>query len=275
MLLALLLLFFVSIPQDSLLIETEFEEVTTNLSRTSAVDVTPSGELFIVETGRNRLLILNQRGLRQDSLGARGTGDYRFDRPLDIDVTNGMRLYVADSRNQSVKMYDRRLRFLGMLTPTASTGAFSRFQPEMVSVNILGEAFVYDADSRSILRFSEQGNVSASIDLQMFDIEFPIRHMRVRDEVIYLIDQRGNVLHQLTTGGNYLGFTMMPHSVHRLAITETAVWAAGTEAIQKMNHRGRVVREFKNPTNQIPTGIAIKPGTILLLTERTLFRADF
>lgn len=275
MLVTLLLMLFISIPQDSLLIELKFEQLTDHLSRASAIDITPVGDIILVEAGKNRLLMLNAQGSRQDSLGTRGTGDYRFDRPLDIDATNGMRYYIADSRNQSVKLYDRRFLFLGKLTPQTNPGSFSRFRPEMVTVNILGEAFAYDADSQSIIRFNEQGLYINTIDLQMFDIAFPIRHLRVRDEIIYLIDQRGNVLHQLSTGGNYLGFTMMPYDVNRLVITETAIWAAGTQAILNMNHRGRVIQKFKNTTAEAPTGIAIKPGRILLLTEKTLFKASF
>ena len=273
--LLLLSLIFASHP-DSLVIEPEIRSIASGLSRATAIDVTPSGEIFVVERGRNRIMMLNIDGVRKDSLGTRGTGDYRFDSPQDVDVTNGMRIYVADSRNQSVKMYDRRLLFLGMLTPSrGAAGGFTRFQPEMVTVNIMGEAFVYDADSRSIIRFNEQGTVSATIDLRMYDIEFPVKHIRVRDEVLYVIDNRGNVLHQLTSGGNYLGFTMMPHTVNRIAVTESAVWAVGTDMILQMNLRGNVQQKIRNKTNQSPTGLAIKPGYILILTESNVYRLRY
>ena len=86
--------------------------VLKGLSDAVAIDVSPAGELFVLESGRSRLLKVSPTE-HGDSLGNRGSGDYQFDRPAGLDVTNGMKIPVSDPSNRRIQTFDRRNQFLG------------------------------------------------------------------------------------------------------------------------------------------------------------------
>jgi hypothetical protein len=251
-----------------------FEKIGDPLNRAAAVYVVLSGDIYIVENGRNRILTLNANGTRKDSLGSRGIGDYSFDRPRGIDATNGMRIYVADTQNRRVQMFDRRGQFLGSLTaPDRSGFSRSTFQPHWVSVNTFGEAFVFDVDSRHILRFNQQGRFDFSIDLRAFDIEFPISALSSHEDTLFLSESRRNVIHFLSSGGNYQGFLMLSEPIISLFKSEKFLWAVSESNILKFDRNGKLLNHWPHSISKKPVGIAAFGTSIYILTEDQLFKA--
>lgn len=118
--------------------------------------------LFVVESGKHRVLKLDHNGKLIETLGGLGSGDYQFDTPIDIDATNGLKIYVSDYRNNRVQIFDRRFQFLS--TIKAAQGQRS-FRPTQLVVNDFGELFVYDESSKSIYRYDENGSYRTSFTL--------------------------------------------------------------------------------------------------------------
>ncbi len=121
--------------------------------------------IFVVESGKHRILKLNYDGDVVATLGGVGSGDYQFDRPIDVDATNGLQIYISDNRNMRVQIYDRRFRYLSSIK-TEVPFTNRQMKPTQIAVNDFDELFVFDEVSKSILKFDENGNYIDSFDLE-------------------------------------------------------------------------------------------------------------
>jgi len=174
---------------------TESELIYSGLEDATSIYATQD-YLFVVESGINRLLKLDHDGNLIETLGGFGNGDYQFDRPIDVDATNGLKIYVSDYGNNRVQIYDRRFQYLGTIT---GESAFQnrRIQPTQLVVNDFGELFVYDEASKSILKFDENGNQIGSFEpgtLVPTDLEIIRNQIQVEDQVsgqMVLMSQNG------------------------------------------------------------------------------------
>lgn len=150
--------------------------------------------LFVVESGKHRLLKLDHDGNLIETLGGLGSGDYQFDRPVDVDATNGLKIYVSDYGNNRIQIYDRRFQYLGSITGET---AFQnrRMKPTQLVVNDFGELFVYDESSKSILKFDENGDYRDNFEINgILPEELNIEHDRI--EMINFTNQKIALLTQ-------------------------------------------------------------------------------
>ena len=86
----------------------EFEEA-------AALDVDPSGLIYVVDQGAHSLLQFDQAGSRLQTFGGPGDGEGQFDSPADIDATNGLVLVIADAGNGRIQRFSREFLFLETL----------------------------------------------------------------------------------------------------------------------------------------------------------------
>ena len=152
--------------------------------------------LFVVESGKHRLLKLDHNGNLIETLGGLGTGDYQFDTPIGVDATNGLKIYVTDYGNERIQVYDRRFQYLGSITGESGFQN-RRISPTQLVVNDFGELFVYDDASKVILKFDKNGNFMDEFDLsglQASNIEIRNDELIITDRIsgqIGVISQNG------------------------------------------------------------------------------------
>ncbi len=152
--------------------------------------------LFVVESGKHRLLKLDHNGNLIETLGGLGTGDYQFDTPIGVDATNGLKIYVTDYGNERIQVYDRRFQYLGSITGESGFQN-RRISPTQLVVNDFGELFVYDDASKAILKFDKNGNFMDEFDLsglQASNIEIRNDELIITDRIsgqIGVISQNG------------------------------------------------------------------------------------
>ena len=140
--------------------------------------------LFVVESGKHRLLKLDHNGNLIETLGGFGTGDYQFDTPIDVDATNGLKIYVTDYGNERIQVYDRRFQYLGSITGESGFQN-RRISPTQLVVNDFGELFVYDESSKSILKFDENGNFIDEFDLSGLQAS----NIEIRNDELIITDR--------------------------------------------------------------------------------------
>ncbi|RNC79669.1 MAG: hypothetical protein ED557_14200 [Balneola sp.] len=151
--------------------------------------------LFVVESGKHRILKLDHNGKLLETLGGLGSGDYQFDTPIDIDATNGLKIYISDYRNNRVQIFDRRFQYLS--TIRAPQGQRS-FRPTQLIVNDFGELFVYDESSKSIHRYDENGNF---IDSYKVPSGLEVGKIGLREDQLALIDWKNNKVQFMSQNG--------------------------------------------------------------------------
>jgi len=174
---------------------TESEVIYSGLEDATSIYATQD-YVFVVESGKHRLLKLDHDGNLVETLGGFGNGDYQFDRPIDVDATNGLKIYVSDYGNNRVQIYDRRFQYLGTIT---GESAFQnrRIKPTQLVVNDFGELFVFDEAFKSIHRFDENGNYIDSFELATLvptDLGIIRNQIQIEDRIsgqVVLMSQNG------------------------------------------------------------------------------------
>ncbi|MFU8811319.1 MAG: hypothetical protein ACNA78_00045 [Balneolaceae bacterium] len=241
-----------------------------NLDGATSFDITPTGRIYITESGRHRLLITDLQGSRIDSLGVQGSGDYRFDFPSSVDATNGLKIYVADKQNRRIQLYDRRHQFLSSIDE-GSIRDRRRFIPHQLAVNVQRELFVLDRDALLIHKFDPNGVFEWTLDPRQFRVRSADWLLVFSDE--WLIGSAADQqFYRFDRNGRFTGFGAFSEPVHAVTAGGSSMWTATETAIQERNLRGDILRSI--PFDRAPAvrHIQREEQILYLLTDRQLFQ---
>lgn len=127
------------------------------LSLPSDVAVAPEGRIWVVDSGRHRLVAYSPHGDFLFAVGGRGTAAGEFMDPTGIATDRKGRVYVADSGNQRIQIFDHTGKPLSMFPARNAKGAV---RPIDVAVSEeSGKLFVSTNTDHSLLRFDAQGTL--------------------------------------------------------------------------------------------------------------------
>lgn len=261
----------------------EFRLIAGDLSEASAIDMAvEEGRLFVLEAGRHRLLELDAAGQRRDSLGSRGDGDYQFRDPAALDATNGLRIYIADTGNGRVQLFERRLSHIAAIQPEQQ----DFFTPRLLAVSPFGEVFVYDDNRHRLLLFDSGGRMRDEFRLSFYDeLRRPARIRGLSllgDELLLLTQDRDDktIIHRIGTGGRYNGFLGQGEGIYAITASGNYLRAATSEEILRYDAAGRLLERiaYRLPETSAAEselrGIAVSRSAIYLLTPEKLYRAE-
>lgn len=245
------------------------EILIEDLSQAIAIDISPNAELFIVESGKNRVVKFDLAGKLLDSFGGRGSGDYQFDNPGSMDVTNGLKIYVTDVANRRIQIFDNRYQFIGSFTSVHVPNY--RFDPLFIDVDEFGNLFTYLRSDHMLIRFGLMGRPDIMIGpLQQYGIE-KVTAFHLFKDLILVADAEKGVIHRFSKEGEYLNFISVIPGVLAMTSDEEYIYLLSKDTISMINHQGIEVKKMPvSPSNF--TGISIWEGMVYLLTESRLLR---
>ena len=245
--------------------------VSDHLEGATSLSITPSGIIYITESSRHRLLAFSSDGVPSDSLGARGSGDYKFNTPLSVDATNGLKIYVADQNNGRVQLFDRRFQFLSSITADKIDGT-NRFRPSQLQVSNSGDLFVYDSDRHMIYVFDPFGNFSRQIDLRNYRIGSGI-HMKMMGSVLLILDRDAGVIHKFTTDGGYLNFIGGFNGALKIHAAESGIWALFADQVIQFSMQGEPLQVNTFRVSISPEDLYIHQHSLYILSNNRLLQA--
>lgn len=169
-------------------------------TRISSVTVDPKGDrMYVVDIGGvrsqdHRVRVFNPLdGVHLFDFGSRGSGPGEFNFPYDLAVGKEGRLYVVDSGNFRVQVFDRDGRYLdGFGSPGKLPGSFAR--PKEIAADAEGNVYVVDAAFGNLQVFDSYGNLLLFIG-QQGERDEPARYKLPsgihvdEDGRVYLVDQ--------------------------------------------------------------------------------------
>jgi len=117
------------------------------------IAVAPSGLVYVVDTGDNKVKVYSPSGDSLRELGGSGWGDLEFDQPYDIGVGSGLNFYVADYGNHRIQRFDKDLNYISTLYTRDSDDPSQRFgYPTSVAVSRLGDLFLLDNENIRVVK---------------------------------------------------------------------------------------------------------------------------
>lgn len=115
------------------------------------------GRVYVADPGQHRVVILDIRdGGLLGYIGERGTGDSQFNFPIDLDLDKDGNLYVLDSMNARIKVFNPTGEFVRSFGERGT--ALGSFQlPKGLSLDPFGHVYVSDSLANKFVVFGLDG----------------------------------------------------------------------------------------------------------------------
>lgn len=204
---AILLLFLITIPLIQAPVSAQnTNEMISGLHKASSFYI-QNDIIYVVESGKNRILKLNTAGKRTDSLGGRGSGKYAFNNPLSIHATNGLKIFLSDAGNRRIQVFDRRFQYLTTIGGGSGEHA-EQTVPGELAVNDLGELWYADRKNKKLVMTDADGNIIGNVPLPQ-GIQ-SVKAMQFSEGDCLIWDGEQGVLFRLNEAGISSSATEMP-----------------------------------------------------------------
>jgi hypothetical protein len=231
-----------------------------------SLDVDPSGNLYVADTGNNRIQKLDAAGNPLASIGGFGWDREQFDRPVAVCARNGLDVFVADYGNSRIERFDKDLHFLASLSSSDSWSEIFRFGfPLDVDLTDQGELLCLDGENRRILKLDVLGFPLRSFgdfDSGEGSLSNP-RRMLVTQNSVWISDRNDQALVIYDRYGNFIlrsGSGMMRDPAGMVLLENGSVLAvdragglllyAGSGAlIGRPNLDGFLYSQFREPVD--------------------------
>jgi DNA-binding beta-propeller fold protein YncE len=129
-------------------------------SAAQGVATDSSGNVYVADTGNNRVLKFNSSGALITKWGSLGTGDGQFSSPRDLAVDSSGNVYVVDTTNNRIQKFDSSGTFVTKWGATgAGNGQFNN--PNGIAISSVGNVYVADSTNNRIQRFNTSGTYAS------------------------------------------------------------------------------------------------------------------
>jgi len=252
--------------------EPQYRLITNQLDRPSAVYVTPQGEIYVTEEGAHRLQKFNLLGERIDAMGNQGLDDFQFDRPMDVDATNGLKIYVADFNNRRIQVYDNRFQYLSTIQKSQGARFAGDIQPLVLATNPMNDLFIYDENRNRILKFNFNGIFEFEVGIRGTDIE-SVTDMSAGQDFLFILDKRQQVIQILNHLVQYRRFLGGWKDLKSISVNHNQLVAVDGSELIHMNIRGSVQNRINLGHDNIKS-VSFYGRNFALITERSLYLYD-
>jgi len=133
-----------------------------------AIDVSPSGTIYVVDTGNHRIQLFEADGTYIKSIGGFGFQPDQFDSPRDIWVRSVNNIYVSDYYNRRLQRYDRQMNLISSFSSNPAIEQQYMFgEVASAVVTSQNDLFLLDHEEYKIVKFNR--NLEAEQAFGRFD----------------------------------------------------------------------------------------------------------
>lgn len=175
-----------------------------------AIAVGPTGNLYVVDSGNNRIQKFDHTGNFLKYFGGIGDGSEQFDLPLDINIGDGLNVYVTDYNNHRIHRLDRNLNAVSILSGESSFDNNQVFNfPKGILISHQGDIFIIEGENNSILKMDTFFNLISgfgSIETGEGYLSSPIQIETVGKDFLAISDQHAGHLVIFDLFGNFIRY---------------------------------------------------------------------
>jgi tripartite motif-containing protein 71 len=163
-----------------------------------SVAVDSKGDVYVADTGNNRIVKLTQNGSNGRAIGKAGTGKGTFSRLEDIEVDAQGNIYTADSRNDLVQK----------MTPDGNVAWAATIKtPQGLAIAPDGSVYVSSALEHKVIRLSangEPGKSWGSFGTDNGQFQYPHDIVVDKQGNVYVADFANARIQKFSSDGNFI-----------------------------------------------------------------------
>ncbi len=269
--------------------------VLARFEEARALEVDPTGRLYVADAGRDVIRIFDPKGRLQATLGDAGTRAGEFDGPTDLDPTNGQTLLVADGGNGRIQRFSADLQYLEAMPVGGDFGSRaeqrvfddgrdgSAVQGEGRPIAVVSsdgdETFVVDGRESVVVRFDEQRRPERLIGGGMSGAGAPQEPVALAlddSRRLYVGDRAQGVVLAYDLFGTFvkrLSTPPMPE-LRALSMQRGRLWIVCADRVFVWNPKTGRTQEHPVDLEASILDAARRGEDLFLLTERRLLRRD-
>lgn len=116
-------------------------------------------KLYVTDIKANKLFVFNLEGKKLLEIGEAGSDNAQFIAPNAVAVDKGQNIYVTDSGNNRVQVFNKKGEFLKIINGSEDgKGAPTFLNPRGIAVDSAGTVYVVNNLSHNIYAFDKEGN---------------------------------------------------------------------------------------------------------------------
>ncbi len=245
-----------------------------SLAAPQSIYMNKKNELYVADTGNNRILLLDSQGRFVKSVGGYGWDNEQFDVPVDISSRYNLDVFVADRDNQRVMRFDSKLNFISILVSGPVWPEHLQFgYPRAVSLSRHGDLFILDGENVRVLKLNAFGEPEISFGDYRDGpgkLNDPGQVELSGDDRVYVSDRADGRIVVYDIFGNYLmdfgkGVLQEPHGL--FVDRNENLWVAdpGEQRILVFDKTGVLLYDWKHITAK---RMFVHPMDITLADDR-------
>jgi DNA-binding beta-propeller fold protein YncE len=225
-----------------------------NAPEDAAID--SAGNIYVVDTGNNRIQKFNSAGVYVSKFGSFGTSNGQFRSPSGIAIDSAGNIYVADTNNNRIQKFNSAGTYVSKFGFSGTTnGGFS--QPDDLAIDSAGNIYVADTNNNRIQKFNSAGTyVSKFGTLGTGNGQFNAPSAIALDASgnIYVADTNNHRIQKFNSAGTYVskfgtlgtsnGQFNVPQGISLDNYTNILISDTGNHRIQKFTNSGTFVVSF-------------------------------
>lgn len=241
------------------------------------------GDLFVADTGNNRIQRVSEDGRFVYQFGGFGMAAGKFNTPWGVAVDFNYRLYVAERDSDRVQLFDIRGNYLSAVA-TGEYNFRTIRDPAGMDVDQLGSLYLADSGNDRVLKFDANGKFLAETGGFGVGLGFLNKPMDVavdRDRSYYVADTGNNRLQKFDLNDRGIqivgdGILNVPQS---LAVDEQFLYVAdtGNNRVCIFTKSGKFVLAFGRKGSgpgefNAPLGISLGPKGRIFIADNANHR---
>ncbi len=142
------------------------------LNSPEGIAISDSGNVFVVDTGNNRVQVFDLTGGFIRAWGTAGSGNGQFQSPHGVALDSSGNVYVVDTGNNRIQVFTPTGQFLRKWG-SFGTGATQFNMPWGITINTTGYVFITDTNNNRVQAYDQLGNFIRSFNQPYGIINLP------------------------------------------------------------------------------------------------------
>ena len=248
------------------------------------VTVDRSGNIWVADTGYNRVQEYSVSGQFIRQFGSTGTGNGQFKEPHGIAVDSKEHVWVTDTGNNRVQEFSSTGTYLGQFGKEGvENGQFKA--PRGIAIDGKGNLWVVDGGNSRVQEFSSTGSYSAkfgALGTENGQFKAPRGIAIDSKEDVWVVDSGNSRIEEFSSAGAYMsrfgttgtgnGQFNEPYGIAVDGKGNLWVVDTGNNRVQEFSSTGAYLSQFGSPGPGAghflhPTSVAIDSGGHLWVTD--------